>query len=271
MSSSWAKCRFVFLAASTVILLGAGASNPAHADVIPLAGWNVTGGVSNVAFGNSFTLATNPPVPAVTISGVGGSASLLFSPTPTPAVTATASGYDAAVDNGAFAQGIFRYFGEVTAPGGAVAPTTVNVVANASLFSEAGVTNDGSDARFRLDVFGTLVFPLTFSDQGGNNGTFTTTMTVPVNTNQTFYVEMLVRAWTFEPGVSATAFLDPFFFLDQSLVDLGYALRFSDGMGNSLVSPGDPASVPVPAALPLFATGLGVVAFLARRRRHRAA
>lgn len=271
MLSFQTRCWFFLLAASTAVLLGTSGRNAAHADVIPLAGWNVTGGVSNVAFGNSFTLATNPPVPVVTISGVGGSASLLFSPTPTPAVIATASGYNAADDSGAFAQGIFRYFGEVTAPGGAVAPTTVNVIGNASLFSQPGVTSDGSDARFRLDVFGTLVFPLTFSVEGANNGTFAAAMTVPVNTNQTFYVEMLVRAWTFEPGVTATAFLDPYFFLDQSLVDLGYALRFSDGMGNSLASPGEPGSVPVPAALPLFATGLGIVAFLARRRQARTA
>jgi hypothetical protein len=66
--------------------------------------------------------------------------------------------------------------------------------------------------------------------------------------------------------VTAITFLDPYFSLDPSLVDAGYSILTSPGIGNSLV-----AAVPLPAALPLFATGLAGLGWLARRRRKQAA
>lgn len=257
-----------FLASFFAIAIGAfpGVSglSAAHADTIPLAGWNVTGGVTNIQYGDNVVVLTNPPVPSTQVSGAGGYARLEFSPTPTPSITATAVGYDPAAANGsAFAQGLFRYFGQVIAPGGAVVPTTINVVSHYSLFSQFG-PGDGSDARVKLEVFGTTVVPLTASTEASNNGSFSRSMTVPVNTNQTFNVEMLVRAWTFETGTTATAFLDPFFFLDPIQIDQGFTLEFSPGMGNL-----NAAATPVPAALPLFVSGLAGLGFLVRRRRRR--
>lgn len=251
--------RRIFFAAT--ILSGGLGPNGTSAATLPPAGW-VVNGVSSIQFGDNIVSMSNPPVPMVSVSGAGGSASLQFSPTPTPSITAAADGYDPAASNGsAFAQGVFRYFGQVVAPGGLVTPTSVNVTTHGSLFSQAG-PGFGSDARVKLEVFGISVVPLTVSTEGDNNGNFTRTMAVAVNTNQTFAIEMLARAWTFEPGVSATAFLDPFFSLDQTSVDLGYTLQFSEGMGNSLAT----SPVPVPAAFPMFVTGLAGLGWLARRR-----
>jgi len=243
--------------------VGVSGHSAARADTIPIAGW--TPYVTAIQYGDDLVVLNNPPVPSVSVSGPGGgSASLQFSPKPTPSVTATATGYDTTASPGsAYAQGLFRYFGQVIAPGGAVVPTSVNVLTNFSLFSQAG-PGFGSDARVSLNVFGTDVVPLTFSTEGSNNGSFSKSMTVPVNTNQTFFVEMLVRSWTFEPGVSATAFMDPLFSLAPIQITQGYTLQFSENMGNGV------ATTPVPAALPLFMSGLAGLGFLARRRWRRA-
>jgi hypothetical protein len=249
---------------ATVILMGGGLSHGNAAPLLPM-GWVTPLGVSNVAFGvdpSDIIVATNPPVPIVSISGTGGSASLQFSPTPTPTITANATGYNVADNASAFAQGLFQYFGIVDAPGGAVLDTTVNVTSTGSLFSEAGVVSFGSNALAKLSVFGTTLINRV-SDQGADTGSFSTTQVVPVKTNLQFAVEMQVRAWTFEPGMSATAILDPYFSLDQNLIDLGYTLRFSDGAGNSLAV----NEVPLPAAFPLFVTGLGVIGLLGWRRK----
>jgi hypothetical protein len=121
--------------------------------VIPDMRWTV-GGVSNVAFGNETVSLANPPVPDVSIVRAGGSASLQFSPTPSPAVTAFATGYDLAADLGAFAQGVFQYYGVLETPGGVVGTGLLPVVATGSLASQASSTNNGSNAQARLTVDG---------------------------------------------------------------------------------------------------------------------
>ena len=61
-------------------------------------------------------------------------------------------------------------------------------------------------------------------------------------------------------GGTGTAFLDPFF-----SVGSGYQLTFSAGIGNAA------AVTPIPAALPLFASGLGGLGLVGWRRRKAAA
>jgi len=82
--------------------------------------------------------------------------------------------------------------------------------------------------------------------------------------NQPFNVDMYVSAESAESGVVAQAFLDPFFFLDQNVIGLGYTLQFNNGIGNSLAT-----TTPIPAALPLFATGLGALGLLGWRRKRK--
>ena len=61
---------------------------------------------------------------------------------------------------------------------------------------------------------------------------------------------------------TASLFLDPVFTIAASDPSL-YSLQFSSGIGNS------PAAVPLPAAFPLFASGLGATGLFLRRRRKR--
>jgi hypothetical protein len=61
-------------------------------------------------------------------------------------------------------------------------------------------------------------------------------------------------------ALKASAFVDPFFGTPP-----GYELDISNGIGNSALSP-----TPLPAALPLFATGLGGLGLLGWRRKRKA-
>lgn len=69
------------------------------------------------------------------------------------------------------------------------------------------------------------------------------------------------------PGsAQVTGFIDPYMFIDPSVIDANlYNITFSPTIGNSPI-----AETPVPAALPLFATGLGLLGWLAHRRKRKA-
>jgi hypothetical protein len=73
---------------------------------------------------------------------------------------------------------------------------------------------------------------------------------------------------TITPGLSeictALAESDPFIYIDPTFALANqFTLDFSPGIGNS------PAATPLPAALPLFASGFGVMGFLAKRRKRK--
>ena len=62
-----------------------------------------------------------------------------------------------------------------------------------------------------------------------------------------------------------SAFVDPVFTIDPGFSGAtDYSLLFSDGIGNS------PDTTPLPASLPLFATGLGALGMLGWRRKRKA-
>jgi hypothetical protein len=60
-------------------------------------------------------------------------------------------------------------------------------------------------------------------------------------------------------AASMSAYVDPYF-----TVPTGYSLVLSDGIGNALI-----AGTPLPAALPLFGAGLGVIGLLGWRRNRK--
>jgi hypothetical protein len=63
---------------------------------------------------------------------------------------------------------------------------------------------------------------------------------------------------------SAVAIVDPYF--DLSGLPDGVTFEISNGIGNAL-----PSATPIPAALPLFASGLGALGLLGWRRKKKAA
>ncbi len=100
----------------------------------------------------------------------------------------------------------------------------------------------------------------------GSNITFDGILSVVLHpdspTEISFEVEALGNPF-FEGNASASA--DPFIFIDSSNPNAGdYGIVVSANVGNA-------ALTPLPAALPLFAAGLGVLGLVARRRKRKAA
>jgi hypothetical protein len=104
--------------------------------------------------------------------------------------------------------------------------------------------------------------------QGGNIS-YSITSSVTVQLDQAVEVNIAATVGAGEgpggPPASATAFVDPYFFVDPSVLNADqYSIITSDGIGNSPI-----AATPLPAALPLFATGLGVMGWLGGRRKRK--
>lgn len=247
---------------SVALLAGASAVAafvPSQADATSLAFWGGSFVVINGPAGfNEVTFTGTSTFGNQSVSSADGSASVQSTPTPVPAITSTAT--SGATATASEAIGDLNYFAQVFAPGGIVVPTSLNITANASLFSVSGATSTDL-----LRVNGANIVNAT-SVGGNNNVAFTTSATISsVFTNTEFLVEMSVFALAPGSSNTATTFLDPYFFLDQNLVDLGYSIIVSPGIGNSLAS-----ATPLPAALPLFATGLGSLGLLGWRRKKKA-
>ena len=79
---------------------------------------------------------------------------------------------------------------------------------------------------------------------------------------------MASTKWTWALGIgnnsTVTALVDPFIFSENS----NYTIIVSDGIENIL--PPQFAGTPLPAALPLFASGAGVLGFFGWRRKRKA-
>ena len=95
---------------------------------------------------------------------------------------------------------------------------------------------------------------------GGAAQSFSIDGTYQFWANEIYRVAMTVSVGT-DDG-TASGFIDPFF-----VAPPGFTLLISPDIGNSL----PPAATPLPAALPLFATGLAGFGWFARRRRKHAA
>lgn len=242
------------LAASMTGVLG---MTQVKADTLSGAQWGFGSVVAVNPDSTDFFRATTFGVRSV--SGPGGFAQVQSAATPVPAITSTAtstaSGFSSA------AQGNLFYSVEVAGPGGFV-PINLNITAYGSLLSMAGPPF-GSFSQARLYVNGETILDVN-SDQGNNNGAFTVSMTIPVLANNRISVQMIAYALTQAASVSATTFLDPYFFLDPSLVSAGYSILTSAGIGNSLAS-----AIPLPAAFPLLTTGLGMMSLLGWRRKRK--
>ena len=102
-----------------------------------------------------------------------------------------------------------------------------------------------------------------------NGGKFTTmfdqTVTFQNNSVYTVFMDVTASADAYQDksGQSISdALVDPYF--DLSNLPNGVSFLESDGIGNSLPNV---SATPIPATLPLFAGGLGLVGFLTKRRK----
>ena len=91
----------------------------------------------------------------------------------------------------------------------------------------------------------------------------------------TYQILLSAAATAFAPGGSASALVDPYFFIDPSLDPTftggppAYTFIFSADIGNFPPGSGPPSETPLPAALPLFTTGLGALGLLGWRRKRK--
>lgn len=241
---------------SVALLTGAAAfaaSVPSEAKAVALLSWQGAVSVNGPAgfqtqdvtdFGNQAKMSTD------------GSASVQSTATPVPAITskATATGT-------AFANATLYYWFAISGPA-SDQTASVNLIANSSLFSTIGGT---SSELLRVNG-GSIVNAR--SDDGSNNRAFTTSATVSgLSYNHDYLIEMNVFAFAHPLG-TATTFLDPYLFLDQSLLTLGYSIITSDGIGNTLTVN---AAVPEPSTWAMMILGFAGVGLIAYRRKSKPA
>ncbi len=243
---------------SVALLAGASAIAalvPSQAEATPVAFW--VGSFVSVSGGDPTQVVDISTFGTQAVSTADGSASVQSTATPLPAITSTATAN--ATANGSEANASLNYYFEISGP--ASTSLSVNVFASGSLFSDGGTITSTDFLR----VAGATIVNAT-SIGGNNNGAFTTSATVSsLVANADYLVEMNVFALA-HPSGTATTFLDPYLFLDPSLVALGYSIITSDGIGNSMAS-----AVPEPSTWAMMILGFGGIGFMAYRRKSKPA
>jgi hypothetical protein len=213
----------------------------------------------------------------VAVPGSGGAetrAQIQGVTSPLPSVTASASNsvagrtaYVSAVNN-------LDYWIRIVGPDALAVPLVIS--GNGSLFSTPtsvaysqlilavnyatiGYVNTTSGVATNLGGSGIL------TGFNPGSGDFAITKTLPVAANFDIFVHMYVVASVQGNAIqSSSAFLDPMFFIDPNFAGAGnYSIETSFGIGNG------PVVTPLPAALPLFATGLGALGLLGWRRKRK--
>lgn len=219
---------------SVTLLAGASAIAalaPTQAEATPVAVWSGSVQIATGESGGPSLAAGVNTVGSQAVSSADGSASVLSTATPLPAMTATATANPTALGSRAFYD--LSYGFEISGPVSNDATASVNVFATGSLFSGPGSTQSSAF----LSINGaTIVNASSFG--GNNNGAFTTSTALSgLFYNADYFIDMNVLSLVHPSGAAsgtATTFLDPYLFLDPSLVAQGYSIVTSDGIGNSL-------------------------------------
>jgi hypothetical protein len=112
--------------------------------------------------------------------------------------------------------------------------------------------------------------PVSCSSWGGEQQSFAITTPVVLESNTEYNLQLMLNmvfssfVGNGPDTVAASGFIDPIITIDPTFALRDqFHLEFSTGVGNS--------AVPLPAALPLFATGLGLLGLLGWRRKRAAA
>jgi len=191
------------------------------------------------------------------------------SPTPSPKLTASASVTAANQQLGTSVY--FTYYFEVSGAANTQVPLLIS--GSSSLMppkAGAGFAN-AATLEFGLATFSTTIEKACAPVVSGCVATLSNNpVQESVTTNTIYEIDMLlgVGASTFPGGTSdsATGSMDPIISFLNASDESQFQLLFSDGVGNSPLG----TETPLPAALPLFATGLGALGLLGWRRKRKA-
>jgi hypothetical protein len=161
----------------------------------------------------------------------------------------------------------FTYYMEVTGPDG-FAPIVVNASGQADGAHGLSQFFFNNDFVLYVKTFGGVTSDCVYNScTSTNSDSFNVSQNLTINTNTVYQIEMDVVASVFGSGTqSSSASIDPYFEFAPGFDMDGYSFVFSDGVGN-----GPAATTPLPAASPLFATGLGALGLLGWRRKRKAA
>jgi hypothetical protein len=173
-----------------------------------------------------------------------------------PSVSATAT---ASAGGLARADTELSYYLEVYSP----TPNTTFQMASVNVKASGGITNNG-EAQFLVEgSSGTPNHngsPLNFTPGfSGSTQPFSIDQAYGFLVNEVYEVTLTASAVA-TPGTKSTAFIDPIFTPES-----GFSLVMSSGIGPSV------ATTPIPATLPLLASGLGGLGLLGWRRNKKAA
>jgi hypothetical protein len=155
---------------------------------------------------------------------------------------------------------IFTYSMELLGPS---APVAVIVNSNASITgnprfgsAELDITYDEGDATLLDERAGA-------ESSNGLVPSFSISTSETISPNEIYTITMTAAASAQDSNPSESVSIDPYFQLTPAEIAEGYSLQFSNGVGNGP----DVAETPLPAALPLFTGGLGLIGFVGRRRK----
>jgi hypothetical protein len=135
-------------------------------------------------------------------------------------------------------------------------------------------SGDGSSASFDLGLGGTsrdFSYAFSYPDPGS----YTPSFTLSGSYTQKYDADVQVGSFPKTVLVSSKQCKVPCFTYATTLIPIYEKRTFSDsqtfsGRGEASLTT-DPVATPLPAALPLYATGLGLIALLSWRKRRRAA
>ena len=198
-----------------------------------------------------------PPPPVLLNSVIAGTATVNINTLPQPSIDVFASlSQVGGLDVGrADASAALFYNFQVTPVPGVQPPNVLIPIVTVGVVSGAGGLNVANvtvvDTQNTQTVFNV-----------NQNGSFNYTMSVTSGVE--YLVQMSALAEVEQTSAGASVIVDPTFEIDPNFAYASdFQILFSSGIGNS------PNATPLPAALPLFATGLGTLGLFGWRRRRK--
>jgi hypothetical protein len=205
---------------------------------------------------------TNFATASAAFNGASGNVTVNGQPFPSISGEASTTG------QGLNVLGDFTYFFAVVGPSSISVPVIISASGEVSMPTEPPTGLVFSSLSMPGTILPNPHFACLSPSGGcpaGSSSSFSLTTTVPVLSNTQRAIALSFNIQLLDGAGSASGLIDPLLTIDPvfALANPDFHLEFSDGVGNSAAN----GAVPVPAALPLFASGLGLMGLLGWRRK----